>query len=292
MLAQVATPPLVTPPIAPVAPPAATTPIVPAYAPSQPVVQQTPSVEERRAASMAAAQAEAATQAAERPAARPRAVERTIAPVTAVAVPVAAAQVTPASVAPAQPVVPQRVASPTPASEPAPRSVNPAPVNQVVKGTDDALLWAMGGTALLLLGLGGAALARRRRPVDAVEASAVLAQTATVATPVARPALAPMVAPAARQPMGHANATLAAMVAAPPGADNPFLTRSKRLRRARVLLAERQSGAAPVPTQAQGQSQAQTQRFVSPTIATDRSQTVYRFGGEGSRAGLLRPRTR
>ena len=128
--------------------------------------------------------------------------------------------------------------------------------------------------------------------VDAVEASAVLAQTATVATPVARPALAPMVAPAARQPMGHANATLAAMVAAPPGADNPFLTRSKRLRRARVLLAERQSGAAPVPTQAQGQSQAQTQRFVSPTIATDRSQTVYRFGGEGSRAGLLRPRTR
>ena len=101
-----------------------------------------------------------------------------------------------------------------------------------------------------------------------------------VAVPVARPAF---VTPASAS---HEDATLAAMVAAPPSEDNPFLTHAKRLRRARVLLAQRQAGHAPVMTQAQSQAQAAT-----PAAAPDRSQTVYRFGGEGARPGLLRPRT-
>ncbi|MES2158600.1 MAG: hypothetical protein V4512_12405 [Pseudomonadota bacterium] len=287
VLAQVAAPPTVAPTIAPAMPdtpaPTVGSPTAPAFAVSQPVVQQTASVEDRRAASIAAAEAEAATKAAAPVAprvVRPRAVERMVA---AVAAPVAATPVTPSPV-----VAPEPVVAPAPVMAEA----APAPVSQAVARTDDALLWAMGGSALLLLGLGGAAMARRRRPAEAIEERETFIEppvapvavtpvaAAPVAVPVARPAFA--TAPSA----SHEDATLAAMVAAPPSEDNPFLTHAKRLRRARILLAQREAGHAPVMTQAQSQVQVAT-----PAPAMDRSQTVYRFGGEGARPGLLRPRT-
>ena len=313
VLAQVAAPPSVTPTIAPAAPapaapapaPAASVPTAPAFAASQPVVQQTPSVEERRAASIAAAEAEAETNVAAPRAARPRAVtpnvERADAAVTSIAAPAAPVAATPSPVVAPEPAASDAAAAPVLATEPA------APVTEVqamTTGTDDALLWAMGGTALLLLGLGGAAIARRRRPIDAVEGRHSLIQDTPVAVPVAHAPVAPMpVAPMAttaasiaapvgretfaHEPGGQENATLAAMVAAPPSAENPFLTHAKRLRRARLLLAQRAAVPAPVMTQTQSQTQVAT-----PAAAMDRSQTVYRFGGEAARPGILRPRTR
>ncbi|WP_156448107.1 GGIII-like transmembrane region-containing protein, partial [Sphingobium sp. CCH11-B1] len=47
---------------------------------------------------------------------------------------------------------------------------------------NDAMLWGIGGGALLLIGIAGAALSRRRRRDDA---DAVLAEPAVAAQPVA-----------------------------------------------------------------------------------------------------------
>ena len=83
-----------------------------------------------------------------------------------------------------------------------------------------------------------------------------------------------------------ADATLDAMVAAPPSADNPFTTRVKRTRRARFLLAQREAAL-------RSQSAPSTMRTdPAPAPTQDRSQTVYRFGGDRPRAGFLKPSTR
>ena len=175
----------------------------------------------------------------------------------------------------------------------------PAPTQSA--RTDQALLWAMGGGALLLLGLGGAAMMRRRRPLEEDALAAPMAVDAPDAAPPAdtapiRPAgVAPAMAgrdtradalasrPTAPVP---ADATLDAMVAAPPSADNPFTTRVKRTRRARFLLAQREAALRPQP------APSTTRTDPAPTQAQDRSQTVYRFGGDRPRAGFLKPSTR
>jgi len=80
------------------------------------------------------------------------------------------------------------------------------------------------------------------------------------------------------------------MVAASPSADNPFTTRVKRTRRARFLLAQREAALQPQPapsTMRTGPAPAPAQ-----DRSQDRSQTVYRFGGDRPRAGLLKPSTR
>ncbi len=173
-------------------------------------------------------------------------------------------------------------------------------------------MWALGGGALLLLGLGGTAMVRRRRrdeqdeaialatvepvtvaPVAAVPVAEPVAPVAMPATADARPVVAPRpaMAPsmATTQHRLHDEATLEAMVAAAPSAENPFRTRTKRLRRAHYLLAhdaERHGHAAvaaPAP---------QTTHAEPTPAAPDRSQTVYRFGGQRSSPGFLKPRTR
>ncbi|PHQ62639.1 MAG: hypothetical protein COC10_10485 [Sphingobium sp.] len=148
--------------------------------------------------------------------------------------------------------------------------------------TDQALLWALGGGALLLLGLGGAAMMRRRRPDDADATTAAPGQLAPEPVVVRRAAPAPAMA----RPLVTADATLDAMVAAPPSADNPFMTRSKRLRRAKFLLAQREAAMQP-PV-----AQRTVQPAPVPTHAADRSQTVYRFGADRQRQGFMKPRTR
>ncbi len=85
-------------------------------------------------------------------------------------------------------------------------------------------------------------------------------------------------------PVTDEERTIAAMVAAPPSPENPFLTHAKRVRRAKFLLAERQAVAAPPEPH-------QAEPVATPTPAIDRSQTVYRFGNDGVRTGVLKPRT-
>lgn len=138
---------------------------------------------------------------------------------------------------------------------------------------------------MLLAGLGGAALMRRRRPdAEAMrDADHGLAPMPIKAEPVMVP-FAAMARPA-RHGVTISDPALAAMVAAPPSADNPFLTQAKRVRRARFLLAQQQATA-----------QAPMADAVAPAAAplptVDRSQTVYRFGTQRSTQGFLKPRTR
>lgn len=302
MLAQVAAPPPVAQtamPDAPVAPPtvsaAPAAPAAPVFAPAQPMVQSTPSVEENRAAAVAAAEAEAAARPAPAPrrAVASRVADAPVERVAPAAAPVARTQAPaavvppvaePAPVAPVAPVVAEQDAAPIAA----------APVTESVARPDNALLWAMGGAALLLAGLGGAALMRRRRPTDAIEDETVVAAT-PVAAPreavLSRPIIAPMATPApamaARAPDRQGDDRLEAMVAAAPSAENPFRTRTKRMRRAQYLLAqrtERPASAAPVMQTPAAQP--------APAPAVDRSQTVYRYGGPTMRPAGLKPRTR
>jgi hypothetical protein len=140
---------------------------------------------------------------------------------------------------------------------------------------------------LLLLGLGGTALMRRRRDDEAMVADPQIEPAVVpVAMPVTEPAYQPVrpaMAPA--MPLAASDAALEAMVAAPPSADNPFTTRTKRMRRAKFILAQQAASHAPVP--------APQTMHAEPVArpAPDRSQTVYRFGGQ-AQSGFLKPRTR
>ncbi|WP_370309881.1 hypothetical protein [Sphingobium abikonense] len=298
---------IITPPAVTQAPTATTSPAIgadspttPVFQPSAPVVQQTAPIEQRIAEARAAAEAEqAASRPAERavtqqaPVTRETAAARTdsqpvTSPVNRSAAPVAA---------PETPTTNRATAEAAPASTE--RLMPPAPTAQADR-TDQAILWAMGGGALLLLGLGGAALMRRRRPEEeeamavptyegAVSAPA-MASTVTASpiapepvdtAPATRPALQP-------RPAMASDATLAAMVAAPPSPENPFTTRAKRMRRARFLLAQR-DGAPRIPDAPQT-VHAEPAAAPSPAVQ-DRSQMVYRFDRDNRRASFLKPRT-
>ncbi|MEC3912164.1 hypothetical protein U5A82_17290 [Sphingobium sp. CR2-8] len=284
-----------TPPVAPatvVPTPAPTTAAAtPQFAPSQPVVQQTVPVEERIAAATAAVEAEQAAA----PVASPRGATRA-APVRAAERPATAprpAAMTPAAPAPTAPAAMPAPSSATPmaAQAPAAAPIATATPTESVARTDQALLWALGGGALLLMGLGGAALMRRRRRDEDVQDGVPAATYETVPAPVAavpmaaEPAPRPAYVPATSHRLSE-DATLEAMVAAAPSADNPFRTRAKRLRRAQHLIAQRQAAmvAAPAPQTMHAEPVA------APAI--DRSQTVYRFGNQDARSGFLKPRTR
>ena len=173
----------------------------------------------------------------------------------------------------------------TPAATPAtgqPATASNAP--------NDGLYWALGGGALLLLGLGGAAAFRRRRTDEEVLA------VETVAPVAAAPVVAER-APVVERPASRVSAStvygsapqtgsLEAMVAAPPSAENPFLTPSKRMRRARFLLAQQERRDAfvhsPIATPAPPQT----------IHAEPQTQTVYRLGGDRGRQMGFKPQTR
>jgi hypothetical protein len=156
---------------------------------------------------------------------------------------------------------------------------------------DESLYWALGGGALLLLGLGGAAaLGRRRVDEDAV---APYAQTpvrdepiATKPVPVASVAAPTRSAAPPVDATAPAHGSLAAMVAAPPSAENPFRTHSKRLRRARHLLAQRERQDAPANAPVSAPVPPQTTR------AEPEMQTVYRLGADRGRNMGFKPQTR
>ncbi|WP_254913927.1 hypothetical protein [Sphingobium sp. Z007] len=295
LLAQAAAPP-----VAPEAAPAAPVPVMsapdliaaptatptPEFTPSQPVVQATPPLEERIAAATAAAEAEQAAAQAAKPRQVPtpsaaRTVNRTAEPVAAR--PAAVTPVAPSPVETAPPV--QSAPAIVPVQEAAPA----APAAQSVARSDQAMLWALGGGAMLLLGLGGAALMRRRRPDEAVADAGIAPVTTFEPAPVPLTPAPVMAAIMPRPALATAqteDATLEAMVAAAPSADNPFLTRTKRLRRAQHLIAQREAAATARP------APQTTHAEPAPAAAMDRSQTVYRFGNDRVPSGFLKPRTR
>lgn len=100
------------------------------------------------------------------------------------------------------------------------------------------------------------------------------------------PAMAIPVAPrpVMASPRLGEDTTLEAMVAAAPSAENPFRTRTKRLRRAQYLIAQRDAASVSVP------APQTTHAEPTPVAAADRSQTVYRFGNQQASSGFLRPR--
>jgi hypothetical protein len=131
---------------------------------------------------------------------------------------------------------------------------NAAPVDQ---GGGDAMPWLAGG--LLILGMGGAvaALRRRRRDSDVVVDGRTPVEPVTVAdTSRAIAPDEPIYAtsyaedrPIAPAVLHNRDATVPiddreAMIAAAPTADNPFLTRRNRLRRASFLLRQHENVAA------------------------------------------------
>ena len=135
---------------------------------------------------------------------------------------------------------------------------------------------------------------RRRRPEDGEEEIAAIVPVAArdmtaqdveptiMAAPVAPVATRNQAAPISASDYDR---TIAAMVAEKPSEENPFLTHAKRLRRARVLLAERTVQDAPTALSTPLGETAAAQPI-------DRSQMVYRFGKDRAPSGFLKPRTR
>lgn len=219
-------------------------PVIPAPSQTTAVVQPTPATPAPEASAAPSATGRAAPATASQRAAPPAAAATPVAARTAAAAPAAPAPITaaPAGEAP--------ITTPAVPAEPASGFVNSAP--------DDGALWALGGGAALVLGgLGVWALSRRRR--DAGEAVPIQRTSPAVAPvsaapgqvrfePVAPAPVEAVAAPRVAQQAAIATPRAAAtgdrawssledMVAAPPSSDNPFLTRKKRLRRAKYILA-------------------------------------------------------
>jgi hypothetical protein len=284
----------------PAAEPAAP-PVAPVMAPAQPVVQATPSVEDRKAEAIAQAEA-ASAEVAPAPApvqrVQKRPAARVAAPTPVPAETVAAAPVRAIAPAPveATPVAPDMGAS-TPVE---PAVVTPPATNDLAQAenSNEALTWGLAGGALLLVGAAGTMAMRRRRnragdsayrvdegvTLHTSEGIVTVPETALAHEPAFTP-----VAPAntATRPPLAADAphsSLATLVDAPPSPANPFLTRGNRLRRAHFLLAQQADG-----SQGAGIAAATVAPQATPV---DRSQTVYRFGKEDARRSSLIPRTR
>ncbi|WP_375196297.1 hypothetical protein [Sphingobium sp.] len=254
-------------------------------------MQQTPSVEERLDAAIAASQVEQSEtiDAPSRKVAPMDATQRasvratTPAPVAAQPERTPAQQTRPEAAVHAMPVASVPTAAPTPAQ--------PTPAESQLRSTDPALLWALGGGALILLGLGGAALMRRGSRVQyediPTEEAAFIAPPERVAPPPApvetlQPEPAPLATAASTQ-----ERRLEAMVAAPPSRENPFRTYSKRMTRAKFLLARQNARSAPASFQ-EAAPAAPAPPITHPTQPT---QTVYRFGSDRGRKNLFNPRT-
>ena len=271
---------------------------VPVIVPPQPVVQPTQSVDERIAAAVAASQGATACGPTGAPAntARGRAEPQRQQPTHS---PTARAQreaATPAPTAQREQANP----APAPVETVGPTAREAAPVAPPVEeqpatasnAPNEALYWALGGGALVLLSLGGAAAFRRRRtdeealavaPTAPVAAEPVVTERVPVVEPVVQRAPAAAYTPTKRAPQ---IGSLEAMAAAPPSPENPFLTHSKRMRRARFLLAQAERGDAALHSPTTAPEPPQT------IHAEPKMQTVYRLGGDRGRQMGFKPQTR
>jgi hypothetical protein len=198
-------------------------------------------------------------------------------------------------------VRPQPAASASPAD--APVMTPPSASPQSFSATSTANILA-GGGVLLLLGIGAAvyALTRRRRidePVATVPRTSapepvVPAAPATLAVPVVSAMPQPSDSIVAPVPMARAATArrsdwpeLEDMIAARPDAANPFLTRSKRMRRAKFLLEHGE--VQPLRPDAQAATQPVPER--QPAVAQPAPRPSYDFSGTAKPRPNWKPAT-
>lgn len=290
-IAPAVAPPVIAPTVA--AQPSAASPQV-VFKPSAPIVQPTPPVSAPVAISDSATESSAIRKKVAQSA--PRSAERTTTSLSQSSSPPAA--VSPATAIPAEtstPEAPQASEniSTAPVLPPVPASI-PARADD---GTETGY-WILGFGTVLLLGAGAYAALRRRAVPPAeqrVENSTYTAADvqshpeAVVASPVIVPVLEdPQEAPISRrvtsnlsQPCGDKATRRGVMIAAQPSAENPFLTRKNRLRRANFLLAQEGAGLD------QGQVPADTARPSTPSVQP--IQVSYGFGRGALRPPVLKP---
>lgn len=229
--------------IAPVAQPA------PAPAPSIVIAPAPPPAPPAETAQQTAAPA--APREAARAATRERNAAAPVARARAASAP--AAVTSDAAVAEAPVSVPVETAAPTVAVLPEPTLEEIAPVAATDSAADDTIAYALLGAGAAALGIGGIAFAARRRRRIADRNGDTVPMTDRREAPVREPVMqraAPAMASPAPAPLAFAaphqqqRAVAApragigrheAMVDYGPTADNPFLTRRNRLRRARFL---------------------------------------------------------
>lgn len=273
----------------------------PAAADTLPMISSAPPV---RTGSAIEASAAAPVEAVAEPVAAPVRTNR-VANTSRAAAPAAPSEPAPApvdTVASAEPVAPAPVARETAPEEIfAPLAQEPLPERPAVSanGLNDETTWALVGGAAALLGAGGLAFAMRGRKrtkeddtesfyepayEQRIEPADVVVEAPVVETPIVSSApVRPVAQPAMATTAMDTDAELIdAMAAEAPSDENPFVTRTKRIRRATFLLRQRQAegdtrtdrdeavqGFAPVrnaPTYDWGQSPKRTRR-PEPAIA-------------------------
>lgn len=269
-----------------------------------PVVQAAPAITQAPIVNAApVAQATAEPRSVEPRSVRTAATQPAAEPVTAPVTQVARSTSTTApaeTAAPSSEAVPGIAPSELMAMEQGQAAAPAQPVDQVPPAvtSDINTLAIVGGAGAVLL-LGGAAYAWNRRrktedneavvttyeprsaSMDPVSTTVVtregIVPIATVDTPVRarEPVMAPSAPQFARGAVSTGDHGLEAMAAAAPTADNPFLTRKNRLRRAHFLLRHEQGGHEVAATQA-----AKTPEMAkAPQSQAERSaQPVYNFG--------------
>jgi len=229
---------------APTLPPVAEAPAPERAAPRTPSAQPAPEPEAAQTVARAPRAAPARTVT---PVPEPAAVASTMAP----AAPLAA------------PATPAPMAEPAPAEQAAPVA---APLAAEAVSNEGEALWILGaGGVMLALGVGALVTLRRRDRREDAREQAVIDTPLTASTRVApvQPApLQPVMAAAPAYGISHGRPQapivsggqhgalgnrLEAMVAAAPSAENPFLTRRKRLRRAGFILAHGHAPATMMP---------------------------------------------
>jgi len=175
---------------------------------------------------------------------------------------------------------------------------------------DNAALWALGAGGLLLVGgLGAVAFSRSRRqpvPPRVRRTESTFSKT----SPVVVPAVAAEAAIAVPEPIvvntktthSRVNAAnsglpeLEKMVAAKPSAENPFLTRSKRMRRAKFLVEHGEPQRASQPaTHAAKEMKQEVKPKTAPKpaakSANGKSNATYSFGGKATARTNWKPAT-
>lgn len=268
----------------------------PVMAAPSPVVQPTP------APAPVAAAPEAAPEAAPAPRTAPvRAVERSAPRAEAVNQRDAAPAPAETSASPAAATPLAEPQAPTATQEVAPVPATPTPAEPANVDSGNGLEWGLVGGAIVLLGgLGLMATRRRRNPdradellldrgAEPVRSEPVADRLYTPAPAIAvettydKPSLiSPRPAAASARTIG-ADHSLDAMAAATPSAENPFLTRKNRLRRAHFMQRQQDVGQHGEIATAHSASSVQEQRRPSP---------VYDFGGGMTqRRGFGRPAT-
>ncbi|MBO9669370.1 MAG: hypothetical protein J7485_02520 [Sphingobium sp.] len=300
--------------------------------PSDPVVTQPetapPAAEPTPAPEAAAPAAPAPVQIAPQsevvqavPAAQPETVAPASAPIRARTEPVRQAATTSAAApSPRSEVLSGPVAAPAvaPDAQPATDLAQATPAVQPAATNDpdvtNAAWWALGGGTLLFVGgLGALALSRSRKRPESVRAAhtknrapaaARSTEPVTVQPAVAAEAAIavpePIIAPAAKTPARAAKATrshwpeLEEMVAEAPSPENPFLTRSKRMRRAKYLLehGEPQPITQPAAKQAAKEvKQEEKPKAAAAKVVNGKSGATYSFGGKAKPRTNWKPAT-